>query len=106
MTYENFVSIIENSTLSDYLTYEDGEYISKKDLNVRIVYHKYSNIYDEVEGEYEDLISVSDISAFYGTSLIVLAKCVTVGTEDRYEVKTVDKRDDLVDHIAKLVSRS
>lgn len=106
MTYEDFKSVILSSTAFDWLIYDGSEYISKKDLNVMIAYHMYSNIYDEVEGEYDNLISVSDISASYGTSLIVLAKCVTVGTEDHYEVKPVGEVDELVDHIAKLVSRS
>ena len=106
MTYQDFTIIIKDSIPSDWLSYKDGEYISKKDLNIRINYHMYSNMYDEVEGEYENLVSVSDISASYGTSLIVLTKAATVGTEEKYEVIPVGEVDELTKGIAKLVSRS
>ncbi len=108
MTYQDFITIIKNSTPSDWLSYSDGEYISKKDLNIKIAYHMYSNIYDEkdIDGDYENLLSVSDIGASYGTSLIVLAKAVTVGTEEEYEVIPVGEVDELTKRIAKLVSRS
>ena len=70
----------------------------------------YSKIYDkkDINGDYENLVSVSDINAFYGSSLIVLAKAVTVGTEEKYEVIPIGevKDGELTIHIAKLVSRS
>ena len=107
MTYESFISIIKESSLSDWLHYDD-EYISKNDLNVMIQYHMYSEMENEgeIRSKYDNFLSVSEISASYCMSLIALSKVVTVGTEDDFKVIPMDNTDELTVAIAEFLSRS